>query len=134
MSWCTDCTVIVVFSELGCRFGARLLPRGRSTSDQVLQPRADRPSTPVSPFTFSCPCEDPLLPLPSLTWFRSSVLPEREVVESITAWFPRLHSLVVGPGLGRDPLVLSRVKKLILAAKEMQKNIVIDAVSHYISF
>ncbi len=49
-------------------------------------------------------------------------------MDSITTWFPRLHSLIFGPGLGRDPLVLSRVKKLVLAAKEMQKNIVIDAV------
>lgn len=52
-----------------------------------------------------------------------------EVVESITAWFPRLHSLIIGPGLGRDPGVLSCIKKIITAAKEMQKNIVIDAVS-----
>ena len=68
-------------------------------------------------------CDLSLLPV-----IRSSALPERDVVDSITAWFPRLHSLIFGPGLGRDPLVLARVKKLILAAKEMQKNIVIDAV------
>lgn len=51
------------------------------------------------------------------------------MIDAITEWFPRLHSIVIGPGLGRDPVVLARVKKIVLAAKEMQKNIVIDAVS-----
>lgn len=60
---------------------------------------------------------------------RSTHLPEEKVVESIKDWFPRLHSLIIGPGLGRDPLVLSRVKKIIAVAKELQKNLVIDAVS-----
>ena len=50
-------------------------------------------------------------------------------MESIGAWFPRLHSLVVGPGLGRDPVILERVKKILAMAKEMQKSLVIDAVS-----
>lgn len=50
-------------------------------------------------------------------------------MDAVTAWFPRLHSLVIGPGLGRDPVILARVKKLIMVAKEMKKNIVIDAVS-----
>ena len=60
---------------------------------------------------------------------RSSKLPEKDVLESIGAWFPRLHSLVIGPGLGRDPVVLARVRKIVMMAKEMQKNLVIDAVS-----
>lgn len=51
------------------------------------------------------------------------------MLDAISDWFPRLHSLVVGPGLGCDPVVLARVKKLVVKAKEMQKNIVIDAVS-----
>lgn len=57
----------------------------------------------------------------------SSSLPEKDVVEAVTAWFPRLHALVIGPGLGRDPGILACVKKIVMVAKEMQKNIVIDA-------
>lgn len=64
-----------------------------------------------------------------LSSLRSCTSPEKDVVDAVTAWFPRLHSLVIGPGLGRDPVVLAQVKKLVMAAKEMQKNIVIDAVS-----
>ena len=56
-------------------------------------------------------------------------MPESEVCSSITAWFPRLHSLVIGPGLGRDPKTLSAVKLLISVAKEQEKDIVIDAVN-----
>ena len=29
---------------------------------------------------------------------------------NITAWFPRLHALVVGPGLGRDANIMKTVK------------------------
>lgn len=36
---------------------------------------------------------------------------------------------MIGPGLGRDPVVLERVKKIVTVAKEMQKNLIIDAVS-----
>ena len=63
------------------------------------------------------------------SYFRSKQLPEAEVLESIGSWFPRLHSLVVGPGLGRDPVILECVKKILAMAKEMQKSLVIDAVS-----
>ena len=60
---------------------------------------------------------------------RSTKLPESEVCSSITAWFPRLHSLVIGPGLGRDPRTLNTVKSLISIAKDQEKDIVIDAVN-----
>lgn len=66
-----------------------------------------------------------------LPYIRSSSLPEKDVVEAVTAWFPRLHALVIGPGLGRDPGILACVKKIVMVAKEMQKNIVIDAVSFW---
>lgn len=70
--------------------------------------------------------------LPSLLYVlllcRSTKLPQAEVYSSITAWFPRLHSLVIGPGLGRDPRTLSIVKSLIFAAKAQEKDIIIDAV------
>ena len=28
----------------------------------------------------------------------------------IAQWFPRLHSIVIGPGLGRDPGIMATVK------------------------
>lgn len=59
---------------------------------------------------------------------RSSKLPIADVVDSIATWFPRLHAIVIGPGLGRDPAVLSCAKEIINIAKQQQKNLVIDAV------
>ena len=57
---------------------------------------------------------------------------QAEVCSSITAWFPGLHSLVIGPGLGRDPKTMSAVKSLISVAKEQEKDIVIDAVNNIV--
>lgn len=48
-------------------------------------------------------------------------------VESISQWLPRLHSIVIGPGLGRDDGILRTVKELLKLAKEQEKNIIIDA-------
>ena len=52
-----------------------------------------------------------------------------ESTDAISQWLPRLHALVVGPGLGRDPAILKTVRSVIDAAKEQEKDIVIDAVS-----
>ena len=46
-----------------------------------------------------------------------------EVVSRI----PRLHSLVIGPGLGRDERVFSGVRKVISAAREKGVYLVLDA-------
>ena len=51
----------------------------------------------------------------------------KESCSSITSFFPRLHSMVVGPGLGREPGILDTVKMIIGVAKEQKKDIVIDA-------
>lgn len=40
---------------------------------------------------------------------------------------PRLHVLVVGPGLGRDPLMQATVAKVIRAAREKDMPVVLDA-------
>ena len=40
---------------------------------------------------------------------------------------PRLHSLVIGPGLGRDPAIMASVKAVIAEARKMNKVMVIDA-------
>ena len=57
------------------------------------------------------------------TWFQVNKLKPREnhsafffvsdssnAVEEVEKWLPRLHALVVGPGLGRDDLLLNNVR------------------------
>lgn len=39
------------------------------------------------------------------------------MVAKVTAFFPKLHALVIGPGLGRDPWVLEATRRVILAAR-----------------
>lgn len=50
-----------------------------------------------------------------------------ETSGAILPWLPRLHSLVIGPGLGRDPAILASVKVLIEEARRAEKLMVIDA-------
>ena len=47
----------------------------------------------------------------------------------MSKWLPRLHGLVIGPGLGRDKTVLSNVEKLITQLREQEKPVplVVDA-------
>eukprot|EP00298_Acanthocystis_sp_HF-20_P010182 c18724_g2_i1.p1 GENE.c18724_g2_i1~~c18724_g2_i1.p1 ORF type:complete len:358 (+),score=119.47 c18724_g2_i1:3-1076(+) len=52
---------------------------------------------------------------------------QQSMVQAVTSLFPRLHSLVIGPGLGRDANVLSGVAQIIQKAKEQNLPIVIDA-------
>jgi ATP-dependent NAD(P)H-hydrate dehydratase len=47
--------------------------------------------------------------------------------ETIGPWLPRLHSLVIGPGLGRDPEVLKGVAHIVALCREARKPLVIDA-------
>ena len=39
-----------------------------------------------------------------------------DIASIVEAAFPRIHSLVIGPGLGRDPTVLSAVSEIISSA------------------
>lgn len=39
------------------------------------------------------------------------------MVERVTSFFPKLHALVIGPGLGRDPWVLEATRRVILEAR-----------------
>jgi ATP-dependent NAD(P)H-hydrate dehydratase len=39
------------------------------------------------------------------------------MVERVTAFFPRLHVLVIGPGLGRDPWVMEAARRVIVEAR-----------------
>ena len=38
----------------------------------------------------------------------------RDVVDQVKYWLPRLHSVIIGPGLGRDEQILKNVKVSIL--------------------
>ncbi|CAM9384438.1 unnamed protein product [Choristocarpus tenellus] len=50
-----------------------------------------------------------------------------QVVQKITDHFHRLHSLVIGPGLGRDVCVLSAASSVVKAAKKESLPLVLDA-------
>ncbi|XP_067625736.1 ATP-dependent (S)-NAD(P)H-hydrate dehydratase [Eurosta solidaginis] len=47
--------------------------------------------------------------------------------EEIAPWLERLHVIIIGPGLGRDPKVQKTVIKLINFCQKMDKPLVIDA-------
>ncbi|XP_038863055.1 ATP-dependent (S)-NAD(P)H-hydrate dehydratase-like isoform X1 [Salvelinus namaycush] len=55
------------------------------------------------------------------------VLDSPDAVEEIEKWLPRLHCLVVGPGLGRDEMLLKNAKEVIEKSKARDIPIVIDA-------
>lgn len=55
------------------------------------------------------------------------VLDSPNAVEEIEKWLPRLHSLVVGPGLGRDDHILKTAKDIIIKSKAKDIPVVIDA-------
>ncbi|XP_064800216.1 ATP-dependent (S)-NAD(P)H-hydrate dehydratase-like isoform X2 [Oncorhynchus masou masou] len=55
------------------------------------------------------------------------VLDSPNAVEEIEKWLPRLHCLVVGPGLGRDEMLLKTAKEVIEKSKARDTPIVIDA-------
>jgi ATP-dependent NAD(P)H-hydrate dehydratase len=50
-----------------------------------------------------------------------------KIAASITEMLPRLHVLVIGPGLGRDPLMQDTVAHVIRAARERGMPVVLDA-------
>nr|XP_021551608.1 ATP-dependent (S)-NAD(P)H-hydrate dehydratase isoform X3 [Neomonachus schauinslandi] len=55
------------------------------------------------------------------------VLDSPGAVHHVEEWLPRLHVLVVGPGLGRDDTLLENVKGILEAAKARDIPVVIDA-------
>ncbi|KFA66319.1 hypothetical protein S40285_01882 [Stachybotrys chlorohalonatus IBT 40285] len=52
--------------------------------------------------------------------------PEK-IAANIIDMLPRLHVLVIGPGLGRDPLMQDTVARVIRAARERKLPVVLDA-------
>lgn len=55
------------------------------------------------------------------------VLDSPGAVHEVKKWLPRLHSLVVGPGLGRGDILLKNVEGILEASKARAMPIVIDA-------
>jgi ATP-dependent NAD(P)H-hydrate dehydratase len=49
-------------------------------------------------------------------------------VNSVTKWLPNIHSLVIGPGLGRDEPTMETAKSIISEAKKLQLPLVLDGV------
>lgn len=48
-------------------------------------------------------------------------------VEEISEWLPRIHALVLGPGLGRDPSTFEKLEAIIGIGKKNEIPMVIDA-------
>ncbi|XP_034376707.1 ATP-dependent (S)-NAD(P)H-hydrate dehydratase isoform X5 [Arvicanthis niloticus] len=55
------------------------------------------------------------------------VLDSSNAVEEVEKWLPRLHALVVGPGLGRDDILLNNVRGILESTKARDIPVVIDA-------
>lgn len=51
-----------------------------------------------------------------------------EISSKIVDMLDRLHAIVIGPGLGRDPLMLQTAARVIEEAKKKRMPIVVDAV------
>ena len=49
------------------------------------------------------------------------------IAEEIIKMLPRLHALVIGPGLGRDPLMQDTVAEVIKAVRQYEMPMVLDA-------
>jgi ATP-dependent NAD(P)H-hydrate dehydratase len=64
-----------------------------------------------------------------------SYLPARQLVddmvEAVTSSMSSLHCLVIGPGLGRCPLVLIAVKRILRHAREQSLPVILDADALY---
>ncbi|XP_006884014.1 PREDICTED: ATP-dependent (S)-NAD(P)H-hydrate dehydratase [Elephantulus edwardii] len=55
------------------------------------------------------------------------ILDSPDAVRDVETWLPRLHTLVIGPGLGRDDILLDNVKGILEKSKAKGLPIVIDA-------
>lgn len=53
------------------------------------------------------------------------VLDDENALEALVEWAPRMHSFVIGPGLGRNPKILEVVSKFIVKLREMDKPMII---------
>ncbi|PHH86357.1 hypothetical protein CDD83_10364 [Cordyceps sp. RAO-2017] len=65
-------------------------------------------------------------PAPGTTGREADTDPEH-IAARIIDMLPRLHVLVVGPGLGRDPLMQETVARVVRAARDRTMPVVLDA-------
>jgi len=56
----------------------------------------------------------------------------RNMVKSVTDSLDRMHSLIIGPGLGRDPGVLDATAEIIKEARKKGVSLVLDADALYL--
>ena len=70
--------------------------------------------------------EDVPLSQPAMSDSQQKTLKEK-AVRAICDWLYKFDVLVIGPGLGRDPLVLSTVEAVLLEARSRDIPLVIDA-------
>lgn len=61
----------------------------------------------------------------------SSTSSANSIAAKVIEYFPRLHSLVIGPGLGRQEKVLEAIKAICVKAKEKALPLVLDADALY---
>ncbi|XP_065059402.1 ATP-dependent (S)-NAD(P)H-hydrate dehydratase-like [Rhopilema esculentum] len=54
------------------------------------------------------------------------ILDASDAVDQVKYWLPRLHAVVIGPGLGRDEQIFQNVKGILNSIKEQKKPVVID--------
>lgn len=66
-------------------------------------------------------------PNPESSGESSSKEPADKVASRIIDMLPRIHVLVIGPGLGRDPLMQDTVAKVVEAARGRDTPVVLDA-------
>lgn len=52
---------------------------------------------------------------------------QSKVVEDVVAWLDKFDSVIIGPGLGRNELVLRTVTKIVENVKRLQLPLIIDA-------
>lgn len=55
------------------------------------------------------------------------LLDRTDAVQEITKWLERLHVLVIGPGLGQNPLVMDNVRQLLQTDPMKNLKLIIDA-------
>ena len=55
------------------------------------------------------------------------ILDDDDALEQIKTWLPRLHAVVVGPGLGRDNKVINLCQDILKLLKNADKLTIIDA-------
>ncbi|KAK6644042.1 hypothetical protein RUM43_000307 [Polyplax serrata] len=86
-------------------------------------------------YVFCCKAAAPVIKSYSPELIVLPILDDKDVVQKIESWLPRLHALVIGPGLGRDPDILQNVTAIINYCSEKVKPLlplVIDADGLYV--